>query len=522
MPSNKRETKLLLHGDGSDSDDEVSYEDALDECGYGKFHYLLLLVCGWANASDAIEIICISFLLPSAECDLDLTAARKGWLSAILFIGMMIGGYMWGSIGDTLGRKSCLINSLLVAAIAGACSSLAQEFYAFLVLRFISGVGVGGSIPLVWSYFAEFQPSNKRGGALSFLATFWMIGNVVVAGLAWLIIPRQIGWEGGQGFQFNSWRIFVVLSTLPSFAVAFSLFFFPESPKFLLTQGKPELALKHLRRVYEMNTGKPKSSFSCKQLANEDNVTDGRSNIGASSNWLEILKETIQNTKQLFSKPLIRVTTIMITINFAIQFGYYGLWLWFPELFNKLETYYTLHPGEQITVCEVVGKTITNTTQTDNCAEPKHPDSQVFINSFIISLSAAPGNLWTILCMDKLGRKFFLCFSMLLSGGSVFLIYIVNSSTLNLVLSSIFGAVSTIGFNSLDCLGIELFPTSLRGTAMAITLAAARVGAILGNLMFGYLVEASCAVPIFMVAALLLGGGLLCILLPNTTNKPLL
>merc|ERR1711872_470493 len=100
-------------------------------------------------------------------------------------------------------------------------------------------------------------------------------------------------------------------------------------------------------------------------------------------------------------------------------------------------TYYTLHPGEQITVCEVVGKTITNTTQTDNCAEPKHPDSQVFINSFIISLSAAPGNLWTILCMDKLGRKFFLCFSMLLSGGSVFLIYIVNSSTLNLVLSSI-------------------------------------------------------------------------------------
>ena len=107
--------------------------------------------------------------------------------------------------------------------------------------------------------------------------------------------------------------------------------------------------------------------------------------------------------------------------------------------------------------------------------------------------------------MDKLGRKFFLCFSMLLSGCSAFLIYLVNSSTMNLVLSCIFGAVSTMGFNSLDCLGIELFPTSLRSTAMAITLAAARLGAILGNLVFGYLVETYCAVPILTVAGLLIG-----------------
>ena len=51
---------------------------------------------------------------------------------------------------------------------------------------------VGGSIPLVWTYFAEFQPAARRGGALSVLATFWMVGNVVVAGLAWAIIPHQV------------------------------------------------------------------------------------------------------------------------------------------------------------------------------------------------------------------------------------------------------------------------------------------------------------------------------------------
>ncbi len=48
----------------------------------------MLIVCGWANASDAIEVLCVSFLLPAAECDLKLTASDKGWLSAVVFLGM--------------------------------------------------------------------------------------------------------------------------------------------------------------------------------------------------------------------------------------------------------------------------------------------------------------------------------------------------------------------------------------------------------------------------------------------------
>ena len=64
--------------------------------------------------------------------------------------------------------------------------------------------------------------------------------------------------------------------------------------------------------------------------------------------------------------------------------------------------------------------------------------------------------------MDKLGRKFFVVFSMVLSGGCVFFIYLVTSKAANLALSCAFGFVSVMGFNALDCLGIELFPTHLR------------------------------------------------------------
>jgi MFS transporter, VNT family, synaptic vesicle glycoprotein 2 len=64
-----------------------NYEEALSRIGFGKFNYIMLLLCGFANASDAIEILCVSFILPAAECDLDLSSQQKGYLNAITFFG---------------------------------------------------------------------------------------------------------------------------------------------------------------------------------------------------------------------------------------------------------------------------------------------------------------------------------------------------------------------------------------------------------------------------------------------------
>ncbi len=64
-------------------------------------------------------------------------------------------------------------------------------------------------------------------------------------------------------------------------------------------------------------------------------------------------------------------------------------------------------------------------------------------------------------------------------------------------------------------------PSVARSTAMAVTLVTARLGAILGNVVFGYLVETNCAVPILSVAVLLIAGGLSGLALPNTTRTAL-
>ena len=66
----------------------------------------------------------------------------KGWLSAILFIGMLIGGYCWGSVGDTLGRRKTLIIAMAVNTIFGIGSSLSQGKSTFFAMRFFSGLGL--------------------------------------------------------------------------------------------------------------------------------------------------------------------------------------------------------------------------------------------------------------------------------------------------------------------------------------------------------------------------------------------
>ena len=69
--------------------------------------------------------------------------------------------------------------------------------------------------------------------------------------------------------------------------------------------------------------------------------------------WRQTLEECLEKAGELFSSNILGVTLTMITINFAIQFGYYGLWLWFPELFNKLEKFYAMEPNKTLSVCEV-------------------------------------------------------------------------------------------------------------------------------------------------------------------------
>ncbi|XP_017054944.1 synaptic vesicle glycoprotein 2B [Drosophila ficusphila] len=496
----------------------ANFERAIELCGYGKFHYILLAICGLVSTSEEMDVISMSFILPSAECDLDLNTETKGWLNSIIFIGMMVGAYFWGSIADSFGRKKVLIVISFMNAFCIVASSFSQSYTFFMLFRFLNGAALGGSGPVIWSYFAEFQPKAKRGSMLSFMAAFWTFGNLFVASLAWLIIPQTIGFITPY-FTYNSWRIFLLVCSLPSFLVGFLLFYLPESPKFLLSRGKKDRALAIFRGIFVTNTKRRPDEYMVYDLEVDEKLLE--SNSGVKNKYSRMISGMVDHSRALFKSPILRFTIVSITINFTFHIGYYGLLMWFPELFNRFEEYEKAYPNQSVEVCtvmEYVAKPLSgNGTEECSSAIPQ----SVFMESLISLASALPANLLAILGMDMLGRKFFLIAGTMTAGICSALMYFVRSSVQNLVVSAVFSGAISAANAALDCLITEVFPTNLRATGVAISMVAARLGGIIGNIVIAQLLDRYCPMPSFIVSTLLIGGGLMCLLLPNTTRKEL-
>lgn len=498
--------------------EKKSYDEVLDLVGIGKFHWVLVLILGWANVCDAVEVLCVSFLLPSAECELQMTSANKGWLSASIFIGMMFGGYIMATWADITGRRRVLLLTLFINGIFGLSSSFAQSYWLFLTLRIISGFGVGGNVPVIWAYYAEFQPRMYRGRMLSLLATFWMSGNLLVALLAWAVIPQTQLDLFGPSFSYTSWRIFVALATVPAFSAIFLVSFLPESPKYLLDCGKDVQCMVILQKMYKINNKLPHSDLHSIEL--QCDFYEEKPNKLKSK--VNLLLTSMSKAVELFYAPLTRNTLKWIFINFTLSFGYYGLWMWFPELFKRLETY---GREDNVSVCSdrVISydNSSTSVVNFTDCSGVG-TDSIVYRDAVFLALANVPGNLLSVFLMDKVGRRLPLATSMTVSAIMVFFIWFVTNRTQNLILSCLFAGVSVIAWNAMDILGTELFPTSVRATAFGFGLVFARIGAILGNVLFGLLIDITCIVPIMLVAGCLLAGGLASLLFPNTVGRELL
>ena len=119
------------------------YEVALKHLGFGFFHILLLVINGVALSSDAVEILSISFIFPvlSRKDGWGLGSAEEALLGSTIFLGMLFGSFVWGSLADMIGRRTSIVIALLVSAVFGFFSAFLPWFWMFVLFRFLSGFG---------------------------------------------------------------------------------------------------------------------------------------------------------------------------------------------------------------------------------------------------------------------------------------------------------------------------------------------------------------------------------------------
>lgn len=143
---------------------------------------------------DGMDLMFLSYSLPSLMADLDLSPVQAGSLATYTLLGMAIGGVSGGWAADRLGRVRVVVWTLVLFSVATATLGLTQTYWQFATVRFVSALGLGAEYVVCNTLMAEYVPTERRTTVLGTLQAGWSVGYVVATLLAGAIIPAY-GWR---------------------------------------------------------------------------------------------------------------------------------------------------------------------------------------------------------------------------------------------------------------------------------------------------------------------------------------
>jgi len=137
------------------------------------------------------------------------------FIISIQMVGLLLGGILWGVMGDKKGRLSVLFGSIVLYSLANIANGMVQTVNQYALLRFIAGVGLAGELGAGITLVSELLPKEKRGLGTSMVAGFGLTGAIVA-----YFISKEFDWRicyfigGGMGFLLLILRISVFESNM--------------------------------------------------------------------------------------------------------------------------------------------------------------------------------------------------------------------------------------------------------------------------------------------------------------------
>lgn len=174
--------------------------------GLDRYCWLVLIIAalGWLfdtmdqNLFNLVRSPSVRDLLASEIQDPDLLAAESqkigGWITAIFLVGWSVGGFIFGVIGDRLGRARAMILTILIYSLATGLSGLSWNWESYAFMRFLTGLGVGGEWAAGAALVAEVFPSRSRPMALGTLQSLSAVGNMLAAVITFLLAGLSWRW----------------------------------------------------------------------------------------------------------------------------------------------------------------------------------------------------------------------------------------------------------------------------------------------------------------------------------------
>ena len=225
---------------------KVNAGGRLDRLPIGSFHYRIMWLIGIGMFFDGFDIYVAGTVLASTVQSGFSTLPQNALFVSVTFVGMMIGSFLTGFLGDRYGRRFTYQVNLLLFGLASLAAAFAPSMEVLIALRFLIGIGLGAENVVGYSTLTEFVPAQSRGKWLGLMAVFVVTGLPVASLLGYVIVPTF------------GWRAMFVLGGLGALVVWYMRKNLPESPRWLEAVGRIDEAEALLQKIEaEAGTGGP-------------------------------------------------------------------------------------------------------------------------------------------------------------------------------------------------------------------------------------------------------------------------
>jgi len=441
----------------------------LERVPFSRWHVRAQVVVGSATFFDAFDALSLAFVLPVLVRLWQITPAQIGWLIAIGYLGQFVGALVFGGLAERYGRvRSVAGATALMSAMSIACA-LSDGFGTLLTLRLIQGIGVGGEMPVAAVYISELSKARGRGRFFLLYQLIFPVGLMMTGQIGALLVPTL------------GWQVMFLIGGIPGLLVTVLLLRLPESPRWLISNGRLREAENVIReieasaatttRTIEPRTPEPPATVP---RAPEPRTTQART-----------------TASELFTDAY-RARTLVVWVLWACAyFITNGLNNWMPTLYSSV---YHLSLAQALRA-----GTLTNVAQV------------------IILLGCA-------FAIDRIGRRAwtvagFAGGAALLATLGTFLAHsVVSVIALVTVSYGVVGSVNAV----LYLYTPEIYPTRMRAVATGLATCWLRLASAAGPVLVGYLVAARGTGAVFlMFAAAGLIGAVAALFMLETRNRRL-
>lgn len=425
--------------------------------------YGILLAGGLGHLFQALDIVIIGFMLPFLKAEFGLSNGEIGLIGGAAPIGMIVGAVAAGLFGDRLGRKAVMLYALLLFCAASVSIAFADGLTFILVARIVAGLGAGAEAAIVSPYISEFATGRNRGRFVSGVTMFFSLGNVVAALLGSFVVPLD-----------NGWRIASVICGLPVLVLLWWRRSLPESPRWLLSQGRVDEADAVVTRLEERVV-----AATGRALPPVPSAAVAPPAPRVSTSPLEVWRN-----------GLARVTTATWIASFVFLFAFFGFFTWMPSLFLEI--------GIDPAVASLY--------------------------SFLLFVAQPIGYLIALAVSDRFERRTLLVvFFGIATVSSLALAVVPRDGValllIGMALSICITCISGIFFPYSS----EVYPTAVRATGAGLVSTAGNVGALAAPVAIGFAFGTVGFGGVFVAMGILLAVGALAIrvLGPRVTGKTL-